>query len=229
MIRALASGMIGSSSPARIKAVTGAVDGAFIKGNTASSNDWPTIGLDYAETRFSKLKQITSDNVKGLGLVWSYSLDSVRGIEATPLVVDGIMYQTGPWSVVYAIDARNGTKIWTSNAHNADYLIALFRTSPPTKGNRRHGLTQFLVDMKTPGITTRPIINLTGGHDFNEVVFDDAFLPDSHLIGEVDMAWKQATDELAYERSGPDRWIETFPCLVELVRLAGEEPSERLA
>src|SRR5262249_56858768 len=55
------------------------------------------------------------------------------------------------------------------------------------------------------------------------------FLPDSHLIGEVDMAWKQATDELAYERSGPDRWIETFPALVELVRRAGDEPSERLA
>jgi acyl-CoA dehydrogenase len=123
----------------------------------------------------------------------------------------------------------NGRKIWTSNAHQSDYMIALLRTSPPTKENRRHGLTQFLVDMKTPGITIRPIINLTGAHDFNEVVFDDAFLPDSHLIGEVDMAWKQATDELAFERSGPDRWIETFPCLVELVRIAGATPSERLA
>ena len=97
-------------------------------------------------------------------------------------------------------------------------MIALLRTSPSTKENRRHGLTQFLIDMKTPGITTRPIINLTGAHDFNEVVFDDVFVPDLHLIGEVDMAWKQATDELAYERSGPDRWIETFPALVELVR-----------
>src|SRR5205085_11663913 len=123
----------------------------------------------------------------------------------------------------------NGRKIWTSGAHHADYMIALLRTSPPTKENRRHGLTQFLVHMKTPGITIRPIINLTGSHDFNEVVFDDAFLPDSHLIGEIDMAWKQATDELAYERSGPDRWIETFPALVELVRVAGEEPSGRLA
>ena len=123
----------------------------------------------------------------------------------------------------------NGRKIWTSNAHQADYMIALLRTSSPTEENRRHGLTQFLIDMKTPGITTRPIINLTGSHDFNEVVFDAAFLPGSHLIGEVDMAWKQATDELAYERSGPDRWIETFPALVELVRVAGEEPGERLA
>ncbi|MBV8890136.1 MAG: acyl-CoA dehydrogenase family protein [Alphaproteobacteria bacterium] len=123
----------------------------------------------------------------------------------------------------------NGRKIWTSNAHNSDYMIGLLRTSPPTKENRRHGLTQFLIDMKTPGITTRPIVNLTGQHDFNEVVFDDAFVPDLHLIGEVDMAWKQATDELAYERSGPDRWIETFPALVELVRTAGASPDDRLA
>jgi alkylation response protein AidB-like acyl-CoA dehydrogenase len=123
----------------------------------------------------------------------------------------------------------NGRKIWTSYAHEADYMIALLRTSPPTKENRRHGLTQFLVAMKAPGITIRPIINLTGGHDFNEVVFDDAFLPDSHLIGEVDMAWQQATDELAYERSGPDRWIETLACLTELVRVAGDELGERLA
>jgi quinohemoprotein ethanol dehydrogenase len=100
-------------TPAKIKAVTGAVDGAFIKGNTASSNDWPTIGLDYAETRFSKLSKITSDNVKGLGLVWSYNLESSRGVEATPVVVDGIMYQTASWSVVHAIDARTGKKIWT--------------------------------------------------------------------------------------------------------------------
>jgi len=101
------------SSPAYISAVTSAVDGASIKANTASSADWPTIGLDYAETRFSKLSQITSDNVRGLGLVWSYSLDSSRGVEATPVVVDGIMYQTASWRVVHAIDARTGKKIWT--------------------------------------------------------------------------------------------------------------------
>jgi acyl-CoA dehydrogenase len=123
----------------------------------------------------------------------------------------------------------NGRKIWTSNAHNSDYMIALLRTSPRTKENHRHGLTQFLVALKTKGITTRPIINLTGGHDFNEVTFDDAFVPDAHLIGEVDMAWKQATDELAYERSGPDRWVETLPVLSELVRSAGAEPGEKLA
>ena len=100
-------------TPARINAATSAVDSAMIQANTATSRDWPTIGLDYAETRFSKLNQITSDNIGGLGLVWSYSLESSRGVEATPVVIDGIMYQTGPWSIVYAIDARSGKKIWT--------------------------------------------------------------------------------------------------------------------
>jgi quinohemoprotein ethanol dehydrogenase len=100
-------------SPDHVKAITSAVDGASIKANTATSNDWPTIGLDYAETRFSKLNQINADNVKNLGLVWSYPLESSRGVEATPVVVDGIMYQTASWSVVHAIDARTGKKLWS--------------------------------------------------------------------------------------------------------------------
>src|ERR1700731_608683 len=123
----------------------------------------------------------------------------------------------------------NGTKIWTSNAHNADYLIALFRTSPPTKENRRHGLTQFLVDMKTPGIRINPIYQMSGLHDFNEVVFADAFMPDDHVLGEIDGAWKQATSELAYERSGPERFLETYYVLTELVRAVGNNPDARSA
>ncbi len=100
-------------TPDHIKAVTSAVDGASIKANTATSNDWPTIGLDYAETRFSKLNQINAQNVGKLGLVWSYPLESSRGVEATPLVVDGIMYVTASWSVVHAIDARTGKRLWS--------------------------------------------------------------------------------------------------------------------
>jgi acyl-CoA dehydrogenase len=123
----------------------------------------------------------------------------------------------------------NGTKVWTSNAHIADYMIGLFRTSPPTKENRRHGLTQFLVDMKTPGITVNPIYQMTGQHDFNEVVFEDAFVPDDYMLGEIDGAWKQATSELAYERSGPERFLETFYVLVELVRALGSNPDLRSA
>jgi hypothetical protein len=121
----------------------------------------------------------------------------------------------------------NGTKIWTSNAHYADYLIALFRTAAPTKENRRHGLTQFLVDMKTPGIRINPIYQMSGLHDFNEVVFEDAFMPDDHVLGEINGAWKQATSELAYERSGPERFLETLYVLVELVRVLGPTPDLR--
>ncbi|HTO64384.1 MAG TPA: acyl-CoA dehydrogenase family protein [Bradyrhizobium sp.] len=123
----------------------------------------------------------------------------------------------------------NGSKIWTSNAHVADYMLGLFRTSPPTKENRRHGLTQFLVDMKAPGITVNPIYQMTGQHDFNEVVFDDAFVPDDHVMGEIDGAWKQATSELAYERSGPERFLETYYVLTELVRAVGADPDTRSA
>lgn len=121
----------------------------------------------------------------------------------------------------------NGTKVWTSVAHHADYMIGLFRTSAPTEENRRHGLTQFLVDMTLPGITINPIPQMNGVIDFNEVVLEDVFIPDSHVLGEVDMAWKQATSELAYERSGPERFLETFYVLVGLVRLLGENPDLR--
>src|ERR1700732_3613307 len=121
----------------------------------------------------------------------------------------------------------NGTKIWTSSAHIADYMIGLFRTSPPTRENRRHGLTQFLVDMKTPGIKINPIYQMTGQHDFTEVVFEDALVSDDHMLGEIDGAWRQATSELAYERSGPERFLETFYVLTELVRALGEEPDNR--
>jgi acyl-CoA dehydrogenase len=121
----------------------------------------------------------------------------------------------------------NGSKIWTSNAHVADYMLGLFRTSPPTKENRRHGLTQFLVDMKAPGIAVNPIYQMSGQHDFNEVVFDDAFIPDDHVLGEIDGAWKQATSELAYERSGPERFLETFYVMIELIRALGPEPDLR--
>jgi len=121
----------------------------------------------------------------------------------------------------------NGTKIWTTSAHIADFMLGIFRTSAPTSDNRRHGLTQFLVDMRTPGITVNPIGQISGLQEFNEVVFDNAFVPDDHVLGEIDGAWKQATAELAYERSGPERFLETFYVLTELVRALGPEPDLR--
>ena len=122
----------------------------------------------------------------------------------------------------------NGSKVWTSGAHHADYMIGLFRTSQPTEENRRHGLTNFVVDMKnTDGITCRPILHPTGIHEFNEVIFEDAFIPDSMMLGTQDDAWKQATSELAYERSGPERFLETFYILPELVNVLGDKPDAR--
>jgi quinohemoprotein ethanol dehydrogenase len=108
------SGMpAGSNGTAAHTGAARAVDGPYIIANAAGTRDWPSHGLDYAETRYSKLAQITADNVGQLGLVWSYDLASIRGVEATPLVVDGVMYVTGAWSVVHAVDARTGAKIWT--------------------------------------------------------------------------------------------------------------------
>tara|TARA_B100000676_G_scaffold313051_1_gene390954 strand:- start:3431 stop:4594 length:1164 start_codon:yes stop_codon:yes gene_type:complete len=122
----------------------------------------------------------------------------------------------------------NGSKVWTSGAHHADYMIGLFRTSQPTENNRRHGLTNFVVDMKnTEGITCRPILHPTGIYEFNEVIFEDAFIPDDMMLGTQDEAWKQATSELAYERSGPERFLETFYILPELVNVLGDTPDTR--
>lgn len=123
----------------------------------------------------------------------------------------------------------NGRKIWTSSAHHAHYMIALLRTSPSSTDDRRHGLTQFLVDMRSDGLTINPIINLAGAHDFNEVVFDDVFIPEQNLLGEIDLAWQQATSELAYERAGPERFLETIYMLYALVEQAGETPDDRIA
>ncbi len=79
----------------------------------AQEGDWLTYGKNYREDRFSTLNQITKATVDSLGLAWSINLGTTRGIEATPLVVDGIMFLSGPWSVVYAIDVRKGEILWT--------------------------------------------------------------------------------------------------------------------
>ena len=122
----------------------------------------------------------------------------------------------------------NGTKIWTSNAHLSDYAIALFRTKVvPDK--KHEGLSQFLVDLKSEGIGIRPIIDLAGGHHFNEVHFQNCFVPDDMLVGKDGDGWKQVTTELAFERSGPERYLSSIRLIIELIREVGREPSERAA
>jgi alkylation response protein AidB-like acyl-CoA dehydrogenase len=120
-----------------------------------------------------------------------------------------------------------GRKVWTSFAHRAHYIIALVRTSG-TADQRHFGLTQFIVDMKSPGLSVRPIYNLYGGHDFNEVTFDDVFVPEDMSVGGEGRGWDMVVSELAFERSGPDRFMSTYPLLAEAVSELGPEP-ERLA
>ncbi len=96
-----------------IAKVVGAVQDQQIANIDDNSGDWLTYGRNYGEERFSPLGQITKDNVGQLGLAWSLNLGTKRGIEATPLVVDGIMFISGPWSIVYAIDTRKGKILWT--------------------------------------------------------------------------------------------------------------------
>ena len=117
----------------------------------------------------------------------------------------------------------NGTKLWTTGAHLNHYMIALVRTAP-ADGNRHAGLSQLIIDLAAPGVAIRPIRNMAGGEDFNEVVFDDVFVADADVVGEPGNGWSQVTSELGYERSGPERFLSAFRVYVEFVRLVGEEP-----
>ena len=117
----------------------------------------------------------------------------------------------------------NGTKIWTTDAQRNHYIIALVRTSPPSD-DRHAGLSQLLIDLYADGVTVRPIRNLAGGEDFNEVVFEDCLVPDDGVVGEPGNGWTQVTSELGYERSGPERFLSAFRVLVEFVRAVGNDP-----
>lgn len=116
----------------------------------------------------------------------------------------------------------SGTKVWTSGAHHAHAFFALVRTEPRDDAHRHAGLSQFLVELDSPGVEIRPIPLLTGAHHFNEVRFDDVFIPDARVFGELGNGWAQVTGELAFERSGPERFLSTYPLLASLVgELAG--------
>lgn len=111
----------------------------------------------------------------------------------------------------------SGQKIWTTNAAHSDYMIALVRTSG-TSDHRHAGLSQLIIDLKVPGVTVRPIVDLTGDAHFAEVFFDDVNLSSDALIGKEGEGWQQVTAELAFERSGPERIYSSVVLLDAWVR-----------
>jgi hypothetical protein len=98
----------------------------------------------------------------------------------------------------------NGRKVWTTHAQRCQYMIALVRSSGEPQ-DRQKGLSQFIVDLHLPGVTVRPINDLTGDAHFTEVFFDDVLLADDALVGNEGDGWMQVNAELAFERSGPER------------------------
>ena len=127
----------------------------------------------------------------------------------------------------------NGSKIWTSGAHTAHVMIALLRTRN-NPDNRHDGLTQFLIDLREAdgtdlkeknGITVRPIISMLGEHHFNEVIFEDAFVPDGAVVGTEHGGWAQVMAELAFERSGPERYLSSIQLMLEMIRALSANPT----
>lgn len=121
----------------------------------------------------------------------------------------------------------NGQKIWTTGAHLSHVILALVRTEEGSERNA--GLSQFLIDLDTPGISIRPIIDMAGHHDFNEIFFDNVLVPHGALVGTRGEGWRQVTAELGLERSGPERYLSSHALLVALVDAARPEPDPSLA
>lgn len=115
----------------------------------------------------------------------------------------------------------SGTKVWTSGAHHAHQVVVLARTSPPDAQHRHAGFSQFLVPCAAEGVRVEPIVLMSGAHHFNEVIFDQVFVPDADVLGKVGNGWHQVTSELSFERSGPERILSTGPLLFAAIRALG--------
>jgi hypothetical protein len=126
----------------------------------------------------------------------------------------------GGWTV-------NGRKVWTTIAHHSQYMIALLRTEEGSE--RQAGLSQFVIDLKTPGIIIRPIRDVSGSEHFNEVTFDNVEIGADTLLGTEGQGWNQVMAELAFERSGPERILTSIELLYALIDIAGKNPAPKLA
>lgn len=116
----------------------------------------------------------------------------------------------------------NGRKIWTTNAHRSHYMIALVRTD--ASDDRHGGMSQFIVRLDDPGVTVRPIKDLAGAEHFNEIFLDDVRLDADALIGIEGNGWSQVMAELAFERSGPERFLSSIALMNTLITSIGPAP-----
>jgi alkylation response protein AidB-like acyl-CoA dehydrogenase len=121
----------------------------------------------------------------------------------------------------------SGRKVWTSHAETNHAMVTLCRTSPE-QDDRHSGLSQLIVDLHAEGVEVIAIPTLDREAHFAEVVLTDVFVPDENLIGEEGAGWTQVTSELAYERSGPERFLSVMPLLRATSRDAAPEDAERL-
>ena len=127
----------------------------------------------------------------------------------------------------YIID---GQKVWTSGAHHIEYLYLLARTD--SEAPKHRGISEFIVDMKLPGISVRPLVDMTGAHHYNEVFLDSVRVPKTSLVGEKNRGWYQITTQLDYERSGIERLMTNYPVYHDLIKYAkrtmlhGSSPTE---
>ena len=112
----------------------------------------------------------------------------------------------------------NGQKVWTSNAQFADWMFCLVRTDPDAP--KHGGISYLLIDMKTPGITVRPLVQMTGDPGFNEVFFEDVRVPKTNLVGGLNNGWQVANATLAHERNMLGSTTRTQQILQGLLHLA---------
>jgi acyl-CoA dehydrogenase len=126
-------------------------------------------------------------------------LASVR-TKATPV--------QGGWRVT-------GRKIWTTNAHRNHWMLTLLRTS--SDGPKHAGLSQMFIPLGAPGVVVRPIETMGGESHFAEVTLEEVFVPQADVVGDVGGGWQQVTSELSYERSGPERYLSSFPLLATML------------
>jgi acyl-CoA dehydrogenase len=180
----------------------------------------------------------TADRQVAPGLL-TYGSEEQRE-KLLPKIVAGKLYSSigmseyGAGSDLAAVETRavradggwvlSGSKVWTSGAHHAHQVVVLTRTSPPDPEHRHDGFSQFLVPCDADGVRVEPILLMSGAHHFNEVIFDEVFVPDADVLGEVGNGWHQVTAELSFERSGPERILSTGPLLLSAIRALGKGP-----